>query len=477
MEAGNLASFTEPNGVVHQYTYDPENRLTNLVVNNQGGTALASYAYALDAAGHRKSVNELSGRTVNYQYDDIYRLMSETIGSDPNSINGLIGYSYDNVGNRLQTTSTVAGVAAGLFNYDPDDRISTDTYDANGSTLTTAGNPNTNTYDFENRLVQEGGITVTYDGDGNRVQKSVNGVVTKYLVDDGINPTGYSQVVIEDSTLNGGTESQYVYGLERISDRWSPAPGTWNLSYYGYDGHGSVRLLTSSTGSVTDTYDYDAFGNLLHITGTTPNVYRFAGEQWDPDLNLYYNRARFLSTAEGRFLTADAPSEDLFEPRELNLYTYTGSDPVNGVDPAGNQFEETIGALAIAATLLTIATVLVLARNLPRRLPEIPIRVNHYTTFKNFRLILADGEIDSPSGVNYFTPNYFLSSKTAKAKLQLSTTPQVAINLFVFLEGDLLSGPTPVLGSGGRATGALEYSTHQPVPIYTRGFVPWPLFP
>ncbi len=46
------------------------------------------------------------------------------------------------------------------------------------------------------------------------------------------------------------------------------------------------------------TYDYDAFGNLLHITGTTPNVYRFAGEQWDPDLNFYYNRARYLNTGE-----------------------------------------------------------------------------------------------------------------------------------------------------------------------------------
>jgi hypothetical protein len=57
-------------------------------------------------------------------------------------------------------------------------------------------------------------VTIVYDGDGNRVSKSVNGVVTKYLVNDGINPTGYSQVVIEDTTLNGGEEKQYVYGLE-----------------------------------------------------------------------------------------------------------------------------------------------------------------------------------------------------------------------------------------------------------------------
>jgi|SRR5579872_572165 len=53
------------------------------------------------------------------------------------------------------------------------------------------------------------------------------------------------------------------------------------------------------------TYDYDAFGNLIHSSTTlaspTPNNYLFAGEQFDPDLNLYYNRARYLNVSTGRF--------------------------------------------------------------------------------------------------------------------------------------------------------------------------------
>jgi RHS repeat-associated protein len=208
----------------------------------------------------------------------------------------------------------------------------------------------------------QGATTITYDGDGNRVEKSVNGIVTKYLVDDGINPTGYSQVVIEDSTLNGGEEEQYVYGLERISQRWSPTSGTWNVSFYGYDGHGSVRFVTDPTGAVTDTYDYDAFGNLLHITGTTPDVYRFAAEQWDPDLNLYYNRARYLNTATGRFWSVDMEEGVSTEPLSLHRYLYTTADPVNMVDPSGNDGElaETIGTIPIAQTIATL-TVLTLA--------------------------------------------------------------------------------------------------------------------
>jgi len=77
---GNLAGFTYPNGVAHAYSYDNRNRLTNLGVA-KGGTSLAGYSYLLDASGHRLSVTELRGRTVNYGYDNLYCLTSETSAS------------------------------------------------------------------------------------------------------------------------------------------------------------------------------------------------------------------------------------------------------------------------------------------------------------------------------------------------------------------------------------------------------------
>ena len=95
----------------------------------------------------------------------------------------------------------------------------------------------------------------------------------------------------------------------------SSIPGG-NLSRVGYDGHGSTRASTSSTAAITDTYDYDAFGNIVHSTaigippgGTTvtatPNEFLFAGEQFDSDLGLYYNRARYLNVSTGRFWTME----------------------------------------------------------------------------------------------------------------------------------------------------------------------------
>ena len=87
-----------------------------------------------------------------------------------------------------------------------------------------------------------------------------------------------------------------------------------------------MRFLTDSTGAVTDTYDYDAFGNLISSTGSTPNNYLFAGEQFDPALGIYYNRARYYDQRQGRFWTMDNLDGLEFDPRTLHTYLYVGAD-------------------------------------------------------------------------------------------------------------------------------------------------------
>ena len=94
--------------------------------------------------------------------------------------------------------------------------------------------------------------------------------------------------------------------------------------------------LRAETGSVIVTYDYDAFGILLHSTGTTPNNYLYSGEQFDPDLGLYYNRARYLNTSTGRFFSMDTDEGDAESPLSLHKYLYVASDPVDLVDPSGH---------------------------------------------------------------------------------------------------------------------------------------------
>lgn len=325
---GNLQNFSYPNGVTHAYTYDGLNRLTQMG-SSKNQTALSNYAYTLGAAGNRTAVTELSGRSVSYGYDSLYRLTSETVSADPNNNNGAINYTYDSVGNRKTLNSTLPPAGANSYTYDADDRLSSDQYDADGNTINSLGTANT--YDFENHLITHGAVTVVYDGDGNRVSETVAGVTTNYLVDT-VNPTGYAQVV--DELQSGTVTRTYSLGLERISEDQTIS-GTWTPSFYGYDGHGSVRQLTNSAGAVTDTYDYDAFGNLINSTGSTPNNYLFAGEQYDPALGLYYNRARYLNTTTGRFWSMDTVEGDDETPSSLHKYLYVSGDPIDGTDPTG----------------------------------------------------------------------------------------------------------------------------------------------
>ena len=103
------------------------------------------------------------------------------------------------------------------------------------------------------------------------------------------------------------------------------------------------------------TYDYDAFGKLIHQTGTTYNNYLFAGEQFDPDLNLYYNRARYLNVSTGRFWSMDTFEGTSSDPTSLHKYLYTGANPVNRNDPSGQLFDDIGGALTSAYTTISSA--------------------------------------------------------------------------------------------------------------------------
>ncbi|HAF12399.1 MAG TPA: type IV secretion protein Rhs, partial [Blastocatellia bacterium] len=229
---GNLEDYVYPNSVSTHYAYNSLNRLITMRVGTPV-SALAGYTYTLGPAGNRTAVTELSGRTVTYTYDDLYRLTSETIDNDVHGNNGALNYIYDPVGNRLSRSSTLAAVPSQSSTFDANDRLASDIYDRNGNTL--QSNTNSYTYDFDNRLTSfithnSSLVTFIYDGDGNRVARTVGGVTTNYLVDTN-NPTGYAQVVEE---LQGGVVTrQFTYGHDLISQRCTPPTANCSLVFYG----------------------------------------------------------------------------------------------------------------------------------------------------------------------------------------------------------------------------------------------------
>ena len=354
---GSLETVTQPNAVVHTYGYDALNRLRGLIVA-QGTTLIHSYEYKLRASGHRRQVVENSAKTTTYSYDDLYRLTDETVSGDTHGNDGAIGYTLDKVGNRSARTSSVASVSSVVNqSFNSHDWLNGDTYTANGSTtvgqvsdLTLRG---TDTYDFEEHLIlrtKPDGTTinVNYDADGHRVSKAIFDASTQaisstfWLVDTN-NLTGYAQVLEErfspgPSPLASSLTARavvYTYGSALISEAVSINAQPPTLSYFTYDGHGSTRELTNATGTVTDRYDYDAFGNPIFRTGTAPNAFLYCGEQFDSNLGLYYLRARYLNSDSGRFWSMDGFEGGGSDPMSLHKYLYGNANPLSFNDPSG----------------------------------------------------------------------------------------------------------------------------------------------
>ena len=62
---------------------------------------------------------------------------------------------------------------------------------------------------------------------------------------------------------------------------------------------------------------------------------RYRAEQYDPDLGLYYLRARYYNPLTGRFLSRDPEDGKPVDPKSLHKYLYADGDPVNRWDSTG----------------------------------------------------------------------------------------------------------------------------------------------
>jgi RHS repeat-associated protein len=79
--------------------------------------------------------------------------------------------------------------------------------------------------------------------------------------------------------------------------------------------------------------------------GTSPHPFGYTGRRWDPDLGLYYYRARWYDPTLGTFLETDPIGARDY----INLYAYVGLEPGNGVDPTGMVCTTTSGIITCTA--------------------------------------------------------------------------------------------------------------------------------
>lgn len=287
-----------------------------------GGSTLDGATYSLDNAGNRTAKTDLLANvTTNYGYDAIYELLSATGGSNEN-------YTYDSVGNRLSTL-------AGSFSYNSSNELTTSpsasyTYDTNGNMLTKTDTSGTTLYawNFENQLMSvtlpgTGGTTsFMYDPFGRRIQKSSQLGTTNYLY-DGLN-------LLAELDDSGNVLARYTQG-KGLDEPLAQLRLT-TTSYYDADGLGTITSLSDGTGALTQTYTYDSFGTQIASSGSLTNPFGYAAREFDSEIGIYENRARYFDPNTGRFISEDPVR---FNGDGPNFYAYVKNSPVGKFDPTG----------------------------------------------------------------------------------------------------------------------------------------------
>ena len=377
---GNILTETKENGITTYYTYNAAG-LPKTVINKRGETVISGYTYAYMLDGNIKSITETSGKTVNYTYDGLGRLVKEE--KLDNGTTGVISYIYDVNGNR--TGKNENGVVT-TYTYDANNRLisencggwlTTYSYDANGNRTGIFVNNNfagTYSYDLFGKQTSYtanniGYTYYTYRPDG--LRHSVGS--TKHIWDG-------SNIVAEKY---GNSETYYTYGIGLIKS---------GEEYYVFNWHGDVIALTSLTGAITKTYEYDAFGVEDDIDENDPNPWRYCGEYYDKETKTLYLRARYYAPSIGRFLAEDrhwnvsnmiygdipvkwneSPSGEnelpgintcVYMPdfsainQSGNLYAYVGGNPIVRFDPTGEAWWHwALGAaIVVACAAATVAT-------------------------------------------------------------------------------------------------------------------------
>ena len=308
------------------YTYDMLGRITR-----ETKTGREDISYTYDANNNRKQMT-IGNKTTAYQYNKNDELLrTDTLHTDTEK-NDVVIYKNDKNGNQLATVnrSEIPAEAKDTSYIDVDVTLGDNQLNDNVVNHYNALNQLTET------LTKNYKVSFTYDAEGLRTGKTVNGEKTVYVWDG-------DQVVMELSK-GGAVQKRYIRGNDLV---YADKGENTEKTYYVTDMHGNVVQLLDESGNVTKTYEYDSFGNEVKPEKKDENPYRYCGEYYDKETEEVYLRARYYEPSVGRFITRDTYTGESDEPLSLHLYTYCENDGVNAWDPSGHTKESVINVHSV----------------------------------------------------------------------------------------------------------------------------------
>ena len=338
---GNITEIKNASGVVqYKYTYDDLSQL----IREDNKPLGYSYTYTYDNAGNILSKKRYAfttgalgtaNLTYNYSYDDA------TWGDLLTSFSGNY-IAYDEIGNPIKIGNYDEAMDIWWYGteltWDGRELVSYRSFEYYDEDYTAYGTP----------------ITFTYNADGIRTSKTVNGVEHLYYLNG-------SQITAETWT-SGGVEYMLMYVYDEtgspiaIKYRTSSyAQNTFDVFFFEKNLQGDIVAIYNSSGTKIGTYTYDAWGNFTVTTNSsvslerlivsTYNPFRYRGYYYDTDTSLYYLESRYYNAQWGRFLNGDsALYSNLLG---FNQFIYCYNNPINYIDYYGENTEKVAWATSM----------------------------------------------------------------------------------------------------------------------------------
>lgn len=198
------------------------------------------------------------------------------------------------------------------------------------------------------QLASYDNISYTYDENGMRTSKTVNGKTTHYYYDG----TRLVDLVVGLDNLHFNyNRNGEVIGFTHYNVGGREGSPTMSEYIYIKNLQGDVVALASTAGIVKATYTYDPWGRLLNIE-KNPDPYdynvaelnplRYRGYVYDDETSLYYLQSRYYDPQTDRFINCDDVNYIGATESEVsyNPFAYCGNDPLNHSDPSGRLQKE-----------------------------------------------------------------------------------------------------------------------------------------
>ena len=379
---GNLANGQMPDQVYSvkwngtekvKYTYDAFGRLTGKKVGTFNNTytyfnfatnrtttlgmtvttPAGKYSYTYDKADKVASYSDGTNKST-YGYDALSQLIRENNQKAGKTY--VYSYVNGNITERKEyayTTGTLGEVLS-TKQWSYGDTVWKDLLtNFNGEAITydAIGNPTkigAKTLKWNGRQLAEytngsDKITYAYNGDGQRISKTVNGTKTEYYYNGSIlagQKTGSNTIVFMYD--NNGDAFGFQYGGKEY--------------FYVKNLQNDITAITDSAAKVIANYYYDAWGNITEITGDAAianiNPLRYRSYYYDTETNLYYLNTRYYAPDMCRFLNADGYIQTGQGVLDKNMFAYCENSPVTRLDSNGDFWLDVKDIISNATTNL-----------------------------------------------------------------------------------------------------------------------------